>query len=174
MFWDDEEKRPVPNKVLKMKVYERDKGKCRLCGKKVNPFDFEIGHDMAHSRGGKLTLGNALLLHPMCNRSMRTLSLKRARQSIGLPDTPEETTEKFLKSLTLPQLKFLAKEHSVELKGRVESDGWSETRVAPSKTRYVKALARAMTEKQVRFTLAKMPAPTKKKGKKRDTGWNFW
>ena len=83
LFWD-EERRPMPTKLLKMKVYERDRGVCRLCGKKVSPCDFEVGHDRAHSRGGKLTLKNALLLHPACNRSMRTLTLRQVRSSIGL------------------------------------------------------------------------------------------
>ncbi|MDI6847153.1 MAG: hypothetical protein QMD23_03370 [Candidatus Bathyarchaeia archaeon] len=33
---------PTPRKALKKMVYQRDKGKCRVCGVKVDPFNFEI------------------------------------------------------------------------------------------------------------------------------------
>lgn len=42
MLWDEEERRPTPRKTLKKMVYERDKGRCRVCGTKVDPFNFEI------------------------------------------------------------------------------------------------------------------------------------
>ena len=108
-MWDEEERRPTPRKALKKMVYQRDKGKCRVCGAKVDPFNFEIGHDIAHSRGGKLTLRNAILLCSACNRSMRTLSLKQVRKKLGLPETSEEKTKKLLQRLSLRELRYLAK-----------------------------------------------------------------
>jgi formamidopyrimidine-DNA glycosylase len=40
LFWNESEKRPTPKRALTRMVYERDKGKCRVCGKEVDPFDF--------------------------------------------------------------------------------------------------------------------------------------
>ena len=80
MFFEDEPKRTKPTKALKKMVFLRDKGVCRVCKEKVDPFNFEIGHDIAHSKGGKLNLQNAILICSLCNKSMRTLSLKQMRK----------------------------------------------------------------------------------------------
>ena len=57
--------------------------------KEVDPFNFEVGHDIAHSKGGKLNLQNAILLCSLCNKSMRTLTLKQARKALGIK-SPED------------------------------------------------------------------------------------
>ncbi|MDG6953979.1 MAG: HNH endonuclease [Nitrososphaerota archaeon] len=171
LFWD-EEKRPTPTKLLKMKVYERDHGVCRLCGKKVSPFDFEVGHDRAHSRGGKLTLKNALLLHPACNRSMRTLTLRQVRSSIGLTSKEDEAREA-LRALKLPALRWLAKKHHLSIMGRVEEGLFSDTRIPPSKTKFVNALAKVIPTGRVQAELAGMPVP-KKRRRRRESGWSIW
>ena len=104
MFWEEERKRPTPSKILKKMVYERDKGRCRICGKKVDPFNFEIGHNKAHAKGGKLTLKNAILLCPSCNKSMSTLSLKEVRKKLGLPETPEEKAKKLYELVEIEEV----------------------------------------------------------------------
>jgi sulfur relay (sulfurtransferase) DsrC/TusE family protein len=167
-LWDEGEKRPRPKKALKKMVYQRDKGKCRICGAKIDPFNFEIGHNIAHSRGGKLTLKNAILLCPTCNRSMRTLSLKQVRKELGLPKTPEEKTKKILQRLSLRELRYLAKNHRIKLKGRASEGFFSETKLAPSKRQYVNALAKELTEEQINRELEHIPKqePRKKRKKK--------
>ena len=174
MFWDDERRRPTPSKILKKMVYERDKGRCRICGKKVDPFNFEIGHNKAHAKGGKLTLKNAILLCPSCNKSMSTLSLKEVRKKLGLPETPEEKAKKLLKELTLRELKYLAKKHKIKVKGRVSRDWFSETKLPPTKRQYVNALAKKLTAKQISHGIKNMPKQKpKKKRKKRSDDWFF-
>ena len=85
-------------------VYVRDKGACRLCNQKVDYFNFEVGHDLAHSKGGKLNLQNAILLCSICNKSMRTLTLKQARKALGIK-SPENESKKTLNRLSMKELK---------------------------------------------------------------------
>jgi 5-methylcytosine-specific restriction endonuclease McrA len=51
LFWEEEKKRTKPTQALRKMVYARDKGICRICKEKVNPFYFEVGHDIAHPLG---------------------------------------------------------------------------------------------------------------------------
>ena len=174
LFWDDETKRPTPSKILKKMVYERDKGICQICGKKVDPFNFEIGHNKAHAKGGKLTLKNAILLCPTCNRSMSTLSLKQVRKKLGLPETPEEKAKKLLQKLTLSELKYLAQKHRIKVKGRVSEDWFSETKLPPTKRQYVNALAKELTAEQINREIKNIPEQKpKRKRKKRSSDWFF-
>jgi len=174
LFWDEEEKRPTPTKTLKKMVYERDKGRCRICGAKVDPFNFEIGHDKAHSKGGKLTLKNAILLCPTCNRSMQTLSLKQVRKKLGLPETPEDRSKKLLQKLSLRELKYLAQKHRIKVKGRVFEAWFSETRLPPSKRQYVNALAKELNEAQIKREIKNIPKiERKKKRRKKSDAWLF-
>jgi 5-methylcytosine-specific restriction endonuclease McrA len=98
MFYDDEPKRTKPTKALKKMIFVRDKGVCRVCNERVDPFNFEVAHDIAHSKGGKLTLQNSILLCSLCNKSMRTLTLKQMRKQLGLPE-PENAQDKTKKAL---------------------------------------------------------------------------
>ena len=154
---DTRERRPTPTKELKKMIYERDKGHCRLCGKRVDPFDFDVGHNKAYSRGGKLTLKNAILLCHGCNERMSTLSLKEVREKLGLPETPEEKTRKTLQSLSLLELRYLAKNHRIKMKGRISQGFLSETRLAPSKRQYVNALAKELAFDQINEELKHIP-----------------
>ena len=173
MLWDEEERRPTPTKTLKKMVYERDKGRCRICGANVDPFNFEIGHDKAHSKGGKLTLKNAILLCPTCNRSMQTLSLKQVRKKLGLPETPEDRSKKLLQKLSLRELKYLAQKHRIKVKGRVSEDWFSETRLPPSKRQYVTALSKELNEVQIIKELRHMPKREVKRKRKKKSSWLF-
>jgi hypothetical protein len=168
-LWGDEEKRTVPKAVLKKMVYDRDKGICRFCGKRVHPFEAEIGHNKAYSRGGKLTFRNAILLHPACNRSMRTQTLKQARRSIGL-EAPENKTKSALNALPISKLRFLAKKHGVRVKGTLEEGLFSSTRHPPSKAKLVNALAKVVRKERIASELTSMPVP-KKRRKRRESSW---
>jgi len=173
-MWGEEEKRPTPKKALKKMVYKRDKGKCRICGSKVDPFSFEIGHNVAYSKGGKLTLKNVILLCSVCNKSMRTLSLKQVRKKLGLPETPEEKAKKALKKLSLRELKYLSKSHGIKMKSRV-SEGWfSSSRLAPSKQRYVNALAKELTGEQISREVKRIPKQEPKKKRRKKTSWSLF
>jgi hypothetical protein len=174
MFWEEETRRPTPTKALKKMVYERDKGKCRVCCADVDPFNFEIGHNIAHSKGGKLNLKNAILLCSSCNKSMRTLSLKEVRAKLGLPESPEEKTKKTLQRLSLKELKYLAKNHRVKLKSQTIEDLFTITTVAPTKRKYVNALAKELNEEQINEEIKNMPKPERKKKRRRRRNDSFW
>ena len=167
MFWEDEPRRPTPTKALKKIVYQRDKGRCRVCNMEVAPFNFEIGHNIAHSRGGKLTLKNAILLCSSCNKSMRTLSLKQVKAQLGLPEPPENKAKKSLQKLSLRELKYLAKKHRIKLKSRISEGFFTTTTLAPTKRQYVNSLAKELNEEQINEEIKNMPKREPKKKRKR-------
>ena len=150
-------------------VYARDKGVCRICKEKVNPFYFEVGHDVAHSKGGKLTLQNAILLCPPCNKSMRTLTLKQARKALGLPEPilPHDESKKALNKLSMKELKFLVKNHRIKVKSKVEEGLFSTTVWLPSKRQYINALAKELTSEQIGEEVKNMPKPEPKKKRRK-------
>ena len=51
---------------------ERFDGKCRVswCKNRINVFDFQCGHNIPESKGGKTTLDNLLPICARCNISM--------------------------------------------------------------------------------------------------------
>jgi 5-methylcytosine-specific restriction endonuclease McrA len=119
LFFGEEKKRPNPTQALKTMIYKRDKGICQLCKRKIEYFDAEVGHNKPHSKGGKLTLQNAILLCSPCNKSMRTLTLKQTQKALGIK-TPEDESKKALNKLTMRELKFLAKNHEIKLKSKMK------------------------------------------------------
>jgi hypothetical protein len=174
LFVDEEPKRTKPNKALKKMIYVRDKGMCRMCGERVDPFNFEIGHDLAHSKGGKLNLQNAILLCSLCNKSMRTLTLKQARKALGIK-APEDDSKKALKKLSMRELKFLAKNHRIKVKGTVSEGFLSSTTSAPSKSKYVNALAKELNSEQVAKEIKNIPKPEpKKKRRKKNNSFSLF
>ena len=175
MFFDDTPKRKKPTQALKKIVFTRDNGTCRICGQKVDPFNFDVGHDLAHSKGGKLTVQNAILLCGMCNRSMGTLSLKQARKALGIK-APEDDAKKLLQKLSIKELKYLAKNHRIKVKGTVEEGFLGNSVKAPSKTKYVNALSKELNCQEIENELKTMPkAETKtKKKRKKSTGGFFF
>lgn len=167
-MFGEERKRTKPTQALKKIIFVRDKGVCRLCNEKVDPFNFDVGHDIAHSKGGKLTIENAILLCSLCNKSMRTLSLKQARKALGVK-SPEDDTKKALNKLSIKELKFLAKNNRIKVKGRVSEGLFSSSNLPPSKRQYVNALAKEITQEQIVSELKNIPKPKpKKKQKKRN------
>jgi HNH endonuclease len=172
LFFEEEKKRSKPTKALKKMIYVRDKGFCRMCNEKVDPFNFEVGHNIAHSKGGKLDLQNAILLCSLCNKSMRTLTLKQARKALGVK-SPEDESKKILNKLSMRELKFLAKNHRIKLKSKVEEGFLSSTIIAPSKRQYVNALAKDLTFEQIEKEIKNVPKPEPKKKtrKKKSSSW---
>lgn len=50
----------------------RFEGRCRVtwCKNRINVFDYECGHNIPESKGGKTTLDNLVPICARCNRSM--------------------------------------------------------------------------------------------------------
>jgi len=156
-LWEDEPKKrkTIPKKLLRQAVWKRDQGRCRVCGHRVDPNDWALGHNRARSKGGKLTFKNTYVVHPLCNRSQRTLTLKETRRLIGSPETDQEKVRRLLNSLTVDQLKNLATKHGIRLRGKVvDSFLWRET-LPPSKRQYVNALTKVVSIRQVQAQMRK-------------------
>ncbi len=58
----------VAEKIVRDEIYQRDSGKCHICGKHVSAQDFHLDHLVPLSRGGTHTRDNIALAHPFCNR----------------------------------------------------------------------------------------------------------
>jgi hypothetical protein len=157
-LWDEPKKKrkTIPKKLLRKAVWERDKGICRVCGHKVDPNDWALGHNRARSRGGKLTFKNTYVVHPVCNRSQQSLTLKETHRLIGSPETEQDKSRRLLNSLTVDQLKKLAERHGIKLRDRVVDNFLWPTYGPPSKRQYVNALAKVLTSRQVKVGLGKI------------------
>ena len=153
-MWD-EPKKTVPKKLLRRMIWERDKGICQVCHRMADQFDWELGHNRARSRGGKLTFKNTYVVHSSCNRSQQTLSLKSVRRMIGAPETEHDRVKRLLDSLTMKQLKDLAQKHGVKLHTKVREGFFEDTVVRPGKRQYVNALAKVVTLRQVQAQMRK-------------------
>jgi len=155
---DDEPKRKVPPKVLKRLVWDRDRGICQICHRKADPFDWELGHNRAVARGGRLTIKNTFVIHPSCNRSMATKTRAELARTLGL-SLPGAQAREALSKLSMAQLRVLANKHGVKVKGRIEEGVffWSENeRKPPTKRQYVNALAKVLTAEDLKKEIARM------------------
>lgn len=146
-IWDDDEpKRKSVSKLLRKAVWDRDGGICQLCGKPADPFNFDLAHNKAHVRGGKLTMANTYVAHPSCNRSIGTHTRKSALRAAGI-ETQEDRIRQKLNGMSLAKLKELAKQHGVKVMGRVEQNWfWGSERKAPTKQQYVNKLVKVLKE----------------------------
>jgi hypothetical protein len=155
-LWDEPKKKTVAKKLIRQAVWKRDKGICRVCGHRVDPNNWDLGHNRARSKGGKLTIKNTYVICPPCNRSQRTLTLKETRRQIGAPETDQEKARRLLNSLTADQLKKIADRRHIKLKPKVVDNFLWPTYGPPGKRQYVNALAKALTSRQVKVALGKM------------------
>lgn len=53
----------------RLDIWERDGGRCHICGKKCDPKDWHLDHLVPLSRGGDHTRRNVAVAHPFCNIS---------------------------------------------------------------------------------------------------------
>jgi hypothetical protein len=174
IFWDEApKKKTTPKKLLRRMVWDRDKGICQICHRKADPFDWELGHNRARSKGGQLTHKNTFVVHPSCNRSQQTLTLKETRRIIGGPQSMEEKSKQALNALTIGQLKYLAKKRGVKPKSTKKKGFLYDEVKPPGKRQYVNALSKVMTPAKIKADLQKRPKPAKKKKKKPKDDWLF-
>lgn len=60
---------PVIEHISRQEVYERDQGRCHICGKKVDPQKWHLDHLVPLSKGGEHSMRNVAVAHPQCNLS---------------------------------------------------------------------------------------------------------
>jgi hypothetical protein len=61
----------------------------------------------------------------------------------------------------------LAKKYNVKVRGRKKEGLWEDSRIPPSKTQYVNALAKHVSENDISSALKEIPNKVKKKRKRR-------
>jgi len=168
IFDDEPTKRTLTIREREI-LYKNAKGKCQnpACRKKLQFYEMEVGHKTAASKGGRATLHNCVCLCASCNRLQHTDSWKTFLKKQGIQDGSSDN-KKALKTLSIPQLKFIAKKKYVKVKGRTYDDGWSSSTSSPTKTQYVNKLAN-VSVKEIETILKNMPQVVKKKKKRRSS-----
>lgn len=64
----------------KMYMLEVQKGKCAVCGKKLDPTTMQAGHKKDHAKGGKTAVENGFLAHMDCHFKLDKGILKNKKK----------------------------------------------------------------------------------------------
>ena len=150
---DDKPKRKSIPKALKDTVWskyigaDKAEGKCYVCKRTIHITEFDLGHNKAVSKGGRNNITNLRPICRTCNTSMGTTSIEvfKARHF----DTPKADLKPSLQSLSITQLKLLAKKHGIQIKGKVVESLFDSYTKPPTKTQYVNRLARIVTAREI-------------------------
>ncbi len=133
----------------------------------------QVGHKTAYSRGGHTTLKNAVALYYGCHKKQGTDSWEVFQRKQGKTVALDRVRD-VLSELSPPKLKYLVSKHGIKLKGTLVEGGLfsSDYRKASSKKRYVKELAKVVSENEITSDLNEMPpTPAKRKRKWTSDPW---
>ena len=83
--------------------------------------------------------------------------------------SPVNEAKDVLKTLTVAQLKELAKMHKVTVRGKKEQDWYGTTTKAPTKTQYITAISKKVTPEDIKSSIKNIPAPEKRKRKRKSS-----
>jgi hypothetical protein len=93
-LWDDEPTKRISKKILRRTIWERDKGKCRLCGTKIRAGeDWDIARQRA---GGSYTVGNTYVAHHTCNISQGRSTVGEVKRMLGILSPDSKKKERLL------------------------------------------------------------------------------
>lgn len=81
---------PVVERFTRAEIYERDNGRCHICGRKVPRSAYHIDHLVPVSRGGEHSRRNVAVACPSCNQHRNVNGPAQLR--LGLDEIPEEAT----------------------------------------------------------------------------------
>ena len=159
-------------------LYRNANKRCQnpACGKIIEYEDeMEVGHKKAWSKGGKTTLDNSVCLCSRCNRDQGTDSwaVFLKKQGVVVKD-PKSDMRAILETLSLSQLKSLAKKHYIKIKGKVKDDFFSISspkETAPARKQYVTKLSGIVTKEDIDSLPKEMPKVQKRKKKKKVDSW---
>ncbi|MBN1678375.1 MAG: HNH endonuclease [Candidatus Thermoplasmatota archaeon] len=172
LFDDDRDERRTLGIREKQILYRNAKKRCQnpACGRRIDFDEMQVGHRTAWSKGGRTTLKNSVCLCYRCNKLQGKDSWAVFLRKQGVKDEKAELKNS-LESLSLQQLKALAKKHNIKVKGRTEEYLFGSERKPPTKKQYISRLKGVVTEKEVK-SMPKKAKSVKKKRKKRSSG--FW
>jgi hypothetical protein len=131
----------------------------------------EVGHKRAYSRGGATSFRNSACLCGGCNKLQGTDSWAKFRRKLG-KKAAEPKSKQALESLSISQLKSLAKKHGVKPKGKLVDDWFDTYRKPPSKKQYVSALSKVVTSREISAT--KKAKRVVKRRRRPSSSWSFW
>ena len=85
-------RKSVWNKFIETDDPDKLKGKCFVgCNTKINIDNFELGHIISHSNGGKDNIENLRPICSLCNKSMGTQNLLDFKEQYGLSNIVDPT-----------------------------------------------------------------------------------
>ncbi len=158
-LWADDEplKRTLGIRDKQILYDEIAKGKCQNCGSEIKFSEMQVGHKTAYSKGGRTTLKNSVALCYRCNKLQGTDGWEAFQRKQGKTSATDKLTG-MLNKLSMRELKYLVTKHGIKLKSRYVEGGLFENDYyqAPSKKRYVKELAKVVSENEVKSDLAEM------------------
>lgn len=147
-------------------LWIRAEKKCENCGKSLEFHEMQIGHKTAWAKGGSTSLKNSVVLCYACNKLQGTDSWTIFRKKQGKKAEDANPVKSKLKDLTISQLKKLAKEKGIKVKGKSEESLFETTTIPPTKSQYINALRAKINEKEINSFLSKKPVKTAKKRKR--------
>lgn len=157
-------------------LWLRAKKRCEnpACRKKIDYIDMQVGHVIAWSKGGQTTIEKCKCLCTGCNKRQGTDSWKVFLKKQGVED-PQKTLQSNMKivlnKLSVSQLKTLAKQHNVKIKGKAVEDIFSSYTKAPTKKQYVDQLSKIVNEKELGSFPIEAPKPQKKRKREVENPW---
>jgi len=155
-LWDDEPTKRTLGIRERQILYDRAHHKCENCSRDIEFSDMQVGHKTAYSRGGA-TLRNSVALCYGCNKKQGTDSWEVFQRKQGKTIAADKLRD-ILNKLSVRELKYIATKHVIKLKGRyVEGTIFEEDYYqAPSKQRYIKELAKVLSENDVKSALKEL------------------
>ena len=134
----------------------------------------QVGHKTAYSKGGSTTFRNSVCLCYKCNKLQGTDSWSMFLRKLG-KSSPSNEAKIVLKTLTVPQLKKLAKKHNISVKGKKVEGFFTDTIKPPTKAQYVSAISRKVSTREIRSFKKNIPAtPKSKKKPKTSNDWDWF
>lgn len=154
-------------------LYRNANKRCQnpTCNKMIEFDEMQVGHKKAWSKGGRTTLKNSVCLCYRCNKLQGTDNWTTFLKKQGVEDK-NTSLKKSLETLSISQLKVLAKEHHIQVKGEVEETFFNTYTKAPTKKQYISKLAGVVSENEIN-SLPKDVTKVKKR-KKRNRSEGFW
>ena len=156
-LWDDEPTKRTLGIRERQILYDRAHHKCENCSRDIEFSDMQVGHKTAYSRGGGTTLRNSVALCYGCNKKQGTDSWEVFQRKQGKTIAADKLRD-ILNKLSVRELKYIATKHAIKLKGRyVEGTSFEDDYYqAPSKQRYIKELAKVLSENDVKSALKEL------------------
>lgn len=169
---DDKRTLGIRDKQILYRTIAHKRCQNPACGKKIEFDEMQVGHKRAWSKGGRTTLKNSKCLCYRCNKLQGRDSWAVFLSKQGIKDE-KAGLKNSLESLSVGQLKSLARSHNIKIKAKIEKNIIYTKKKAPTKNQYVSKLKGVVTEEEIR-SLPKEIKTIKKRKKKKSEDFFTW